>query len=86
MNSMIVDTPVSFGLSLEVLRGLRMEQLGEARRKVRELRSAGAQAFEIELAEQAVEEAREAVTLAQRMDDEEARSALSEEGITPCRS
>lgn len=86
MNSMIIDTPVSFGLSLEVLRGRRMEQLGQARRKVRELRSASAPAFDIELAEQAVEEAREAVTSAQRMDDEEARTVLRGEGITPCRS
>ncbi|MGV6941988.1 hypothetical protein ACVALR_14370 [Stenotrophomonas maltophilia] len=86
MNAITVDTPISYGLALEVLRGRRMEQVGMARRQLRELRASAAAAGDIELAEQALQDAREAVGLCQRMSDSEARSTLAAEGIDLCKS
>ncbi len=86
MNATTIDTPISYGLALEVLRGQRMEQVGMARRKVRELRASAAAAGDIELAEQALQDAREAVGQCQRMSDDQARKVLAEEGIDLCKS
>lgn len=87
MNTVAIhDTPISYGLSLEFLRGHRMEQVGKARARLRDLRNNPlSPALEIEAAENALEDAREAYAVAQRMSDEEARRALENEGISPCK-
>jgi len=80
------DTPISFGLALEALRGHRMQQVGKARRELRELRNNPmATSMQIELAEAALEDACDAATRSQRVSDAEARTILQQEGIPLCR-
>lgn len=86
MNAVIKDTPISFGLACETLQLRSMEQVGAARRKLRELRAdPQASQFAIELAESELEEARAKYAIAQRCDDDTAREMLAKEGIRVCK-
>lgn len=86
MNAIIKDTPISFGLAREALQHRRMEEVGAARRKLRDLRADPQTAqFAIELAESELEEARAKFAIAQRADDDTAREMLAKEGIRVCK-
>lgn len=86
MNAVARDEALSFGLATEVLRGRRMKQLGEANARMRELKGKPnvAQAL-VDAAQLALDEAREAAALSQRMSDAEARQVLELEGVRLCK-
>ena len=80
------DTPISFGLALEELQRLRMEQVGIALEKQRELRvDPAATPEDIEQARAELDMARAAVATSRRATDEEARRMLAQEGIFVCK-
>lgn len=86
MNAVIKDTPISFGLARETLQLHQLEQVGAARRKLRELRAdAQSSQYAIELAESELEEARAKYAIAQRADDDTAREMLAKQGIRVCK-
>lgn len=86
MNAVIKDTPISFGLAQEELQRLRAEEVGIARRKLRDLRAIPqTPQFQLELAENELEEARAKFAIAQRADDVIARELLAKEGIRVCK-
>lgn len=86
MNAIIKDTPISFGIARETLQLHQLEQVGAARRKLRELRAdPQSSQYAIELAESELEEARAKHAIAQRADDDTAREMLAKMGIRVCK-
>lgn len=77
--------PVAFGLAGTLLRGKRLQAVGEASRQLRVAKQGGNADAAVAAAADAHAAAKEAYAASLRLNDDQAREALEAMGVTLCR-